>query len=145
MEGVNSFIVSMLFIFFDIKLYNPEFIIYITIMDSLKQNARFLRKNMTPQERKLWQIIRNRQFYGLKFLRQYVLGKYIVDFICMEKKIIIELDGGQHNEDKNIIYDQDRTEYLKAKGFTVVRFWNNEIDNNIDGVYLELESVMGIV
>ena len=114
-------------------------------MDSLKQNARFLRKNMTPQERKLWQIIRNRQFYGLKFLRQYVLGKYIVDFICMEKKIIIELDGGQHNEDKNIIYDQDRTEYLKAKRFTVVRFWNNEIDNNIDGVYLELESVMGIV
>ncbi len=114
-------------------------------MKNLKENARYLRNNMTDQERKFWQIIKNRQFYGFRFLRQYVIGNYIADFICREKKIIIELDGGQHNEQKNIMYDNQRTEYLISKGYKVIRFWNNEIDNNLDGVYLQLKKIFEII
>ena len=97
--------------------------------------ARDLRKNQTPQEKKLWNLLRNHQFYGYEFRRQYPIGDYIVDFICREKKIIIELDGGQHNEIENIDKDKQRTEFLANKGYKVLRFWNNEIDNNIEGVF----------
>ena len=97
--------------------------------------ARELRKNQTPQERKLWNILRNHQFCGYEFRRQYPIGDYIVDFICREKKIIIELDGGQHNEGENIINDVKRTEFLKSLGYKVIRFWNNEVDNNVEGVF----------
>ena len=113
-------------------------------MDKLKQNARNLRNNMTEQERKLWNIIRNRNFYGYRFLRQYVIGQYIVDFICREKKVVIEIDGGQHNESENIEYDKQRTKYLENKGYKVIRFWNNDIDSNIEGVYKHLQNVFGI-
>ncbi len=108
------------------------------------EKSRQLRKNMTPQERKLWYIIRNRQFYGYRFRRQFPIGQYIVDFICREKKIIIEIDGGQHNEIKNILYDNKRTEYLISEGYKVLRFWNNDIDKNIDGVYEKLKEVFEI-
>ena len=113
-------------------------------MDNLKQKARFLRNNLTEQEQKLWNIIRNRQFYGYRFLRQYCIGNYVVDFICRSKKIIIEIDGGQHNFDKNIEYDIRRTEFLQSKGYKVIRFWNNDIDNNINGVYEKLREVFEI-
>ena len=106
--------------------------------------ARILRKNMTDQERKLWELIKNRQFFNYRFLRQYPIGSYIVDFICREKKIIIEIDGGQHNQTNDIIYDKTRTHYLNTKGYTVIRFWNNEIDNNIEGVYLKLKEYFNI-
>ena len=99
---------------------------------------------MTPQERKLWYIIRNRQFFGYRFRRQFPLGQYIVDFICREKKIIIEIDGGQHNEIKNIQYDNKRTKYLISEGYKVLRFWNNDIDKNIGGVYEMLKEVFEI-
>ena len=97
--------------------------------------ARELRKNMTPQERKLWGILRNRQVKNLTFKRQYPIGEYIVDFVCREKWLIIEVDGGQHNSPEAIEYDRQRSEYLQSRGFKVLRFWNNDIDNNIDGVY----------
>ena len=113
-------------------------------MNNLKNNARYLRKNQTEQERKLWNLIKNKQFYNYKFLRQYVIGRYIVDFICREKKIIIEIDGGQHNENSTIDYDKERSIYLNSIGYTVIRFWNNEIDNNIEGVYSKLEQVFDI-
>ena len=93
-----------------------------------------LRKNMTVQEKTLWNILRNNKFYGLKFRRQVPIGNYIVDFVCEIHNMIIELDGGQHNEPDNIEYDKQRTEFLENKGYKVLRFWNNEIDNNIDGV-----------
>ena len=102
------------------------------------QRARTLRKNMTKQERILWQFLRKKSINNLKFRRQYPIGKYIVDFICNEKKIIIEIDGGQHNEVKNIAYDKERTKYLESKGYKVIRFWNNDIDNNIEWVYQEI-------
>ena len=113
-------------------------------MPTQKENARYLRKNMTSQERKVWDVIRNRQFYGYRFLRQYVIGVYIVDFICREKKLIIEIDGGQHNEPKNLEYDKQRSLYLESKGYRIIRFWNNEIDNNLTGVYQQLQKEFDI-
>ena len=101
--------------------------------------ARNLRKNATIQERWLWNLLKNRQFHKLKFKRQQPIGDYIVDFICKEAKIIIEIDGGQHNEPENIEYDKTRTEYLKNLGYKVIRFWNNEIYENIEGVVLRLK------
>lgn len=105
---------------------------------NITEKARNLRKNMTKQERILWQFLRKKNINNLKFRRQYVIGNYIVDFICNEKKLIIEIDGGQHNEDKNIIYDQERTNFFETKGYKVIRFWNSDIDNNLDGVYLDI-------
>ena len=106
--------------------------------------AKNLRKNITKQEYKLWNIIRAGRFYGYKFKRQTPIGNYIVDFVCKETKIIIEIDGGQHNEGVNIQADTERTEYLNSKGYKVYRFWNNEIDKNIDGVYLKLKEIFEI-
>ena len=108
----------------------------------LKENlekAKYLRKNMTPQERKLWQLLRNHQFYGYEIRRQYPIDKYIVDFICRSKKIIIEIDGGQHNNEEYIEYDEKRTNDLNKLGYRVIRFWNNDIDKNIEGVYKTLQ------
>ena len=106
--------------------------------------ARNLRKNSTNQESVLWQILRNRKFYGYKFKRQHPIGKYILDFICEEKRITIELDGSQHNEPQNIKKDNNRTEFLMLEGYRVVRIWNNDIDNNLEGVYLQLQKEFGI-
>ena len=113
-------------------------------MDKLRLRARELRKNQTIHERKLWNLIKNKQFYGYKFLRQYVIEPYIVDFICREQKIIIEIDGGQHNELDAVFYDDKRTVFLNNLGYKVVRFWNSDIDNNIEGVYSELEKIFGM-
>ena len=106
--------------------------------------ARDLRKNMTPQERKMWNILRNHQFYGFEIRRQYPISDYIVDFICRSKKIIIEIDGGQHNEDDNKNYDLERTKFLESLGYKVIRFWNNDIDSNIEGVYKEMQKLFGV-
>ncbi|HGJ65813.1 TPA: endonuclease domain-containing protein [bacterium] len=94
--------------------------------------ARNLRKNPTDAEKFLWRHIRERQLEGLKFRRQFPIGNYIADFVCLEKHIIIELDGGQHaiNKPKDI----ERDKWLSNQGFRVLRFWNNDVLNNIDGV-----------
>lgn len=105
----------------------------------LKANSRSLRKKSTPQEILLWSRIKNRNFHNLKFRRQHVIAKYIVDFICLEKKIIIELDGLQHKREKDMKYDTNRNNYLKSLGFTVLRFWNNEVNENLEGVMLKIE------
>ena len=114
-------------------------------MNNLQVRVRKLRKNLTEQERKFWNIVRNKQFYGLRFLRQYVIKPYIVDFICREKKIIVEIDGGQHNEHIEVEYDKKRTNYLNTLGYKVIRFWNNEIDSNIEGVYKKLQKEFEIL
>jgi very-short-patch-repair endonuclease len=102
------------------------------INESNISNARHLRKKLTNAEQKLWRHIRSRQIYGCKFRRQTPIGQYIVDFVCLEKKFIVELDGGQHAEQQE--YDHHRSEWLKSRGFRVIRFWNNEVWNNIEGV-----------
>ena len=103
-------------------------------MDDKYIKARMLRNNMTPQEKKLWYYLRNRNLNNCRFRRQYPIGIYIVDFVCRSKHLIIEIDGGQHNTQEKIQYDNERTEYLNKRGFKVIRFWNNEIDNNIEAV-----------
>lgn len=94
--------------------------------------AKDLRKNQTDAEQKLWQYLRADRFYGLKFKRQQPIGRYIADFICFEHKIIIELDGGQHFD--NADYDNNRTRFLNDAGYDVIRIWNNDIFENIEGV-----------
>jgi very-short-patch-repair endonuclease len=105
------------------------------------QQARTLRKTLTPAERKLWQWIRQRQLEGFKFRRQVPLGVYIVDFLCYEAKVIIEIDGGGHNEENSQLYDAARTYWLERQGFIVKRFWNNEITENIAGVWEEIVAI----
>ena len=104
--------------------------------------ARKLRQKLTEQEAVMWHLLRNRGLNGYKFRRQYPIGSYVVDFVCRELKLIIELDGGQHNEPENIEYDKKRTQYLNEKGYKVVRFWNNEIDENLEGVYQSILKVL---
>ena len=113
-------------------------------LNTTLNQAKILRKKMTKQERLLWSILRNNNFYGLKIRRQVPIGNYIADFVCEAKNIIIEIDGGQHNEPDKIKNDKIRTEFLESKGYQVYRFWNNDIDRNIDGVYLELKNIFGI-
>lgn len=111
-------------------------------MDKKYHIARKLRKNSTIQERMLWKILRNRQFKNLKFRRQFPIGEYIVDFVCEEKRIVIELDGGQHNEFENIIKDNERTKFIESEGYKVIRFWNNDILNNLEGVFKILNDLL---
>ncbi|MEI8355754.1 MAG: endonuclease domain-containing protein [Deltaproteobacteria bacterium] len=95
--------------------------------------ARELRNNSTDTERLLWLYLKNSQLEGVKFRRQQPIETYIVDFVCFDKKIVIELDGGQHSENSD--YDMHRDACLIANGFTVLRFWNNDITENIEGVF----------
>ncbi|MBI5695609.1 MAG: endonuclease domain-containing protein [Nitrospirae bacterium] len=92
--------------------------------------AKELRKNSTIAESLLWNRLRLKQMDGLKFKRQQPIDNYIVDFVCLEKRLIIELDGGQHSAD----VDGERDVYLTGNGFKVLRFWNNEIFENMNGV-----------
>ena len=105
---------------------------------SLVSNARNLRKNMTKEERHLWYDFL--RAYPVKFLRQKILGKYIVDFYCSAAKLIVELDGSQHYEDKPMEYDKERTAYLEQYGVRVLRIPNNEVNQNFLGVceYIDL-------
>ncbi len=97
-------------------------------------NAKELRQNQTDTESILWHYFRNRGLNNIKFRRQVPIGKYIADFLCMDKKLIIELDGSQHLEDENAQYDKERTEYLTKLGYKVIRIFNNDISKNINGV-----------
>jgi very-short-patch-repair endonuclease len=94
--------------------------------------AKYLRINHTDAEKLLWSHLKARRLDGLKFRRQQPVGKYIVDFICFEKRIVIEVDGGQHSWEKS--KDEVRDKWLRKEGYSVLRFWNNDVLKNIDGV-----------
>ena len=96
--------------------------------------ARELRRASTSAERKLWSALRGKQLSGLKFRRQHPLPHYIVDFYCHEKQLVVELDGGQHNEVARTAYDLERTAWLQAQGLRVIRFWNHEVNANLEGI-----------
>jgi very-short-patch-repair endonuclease len=96
--------------------------------------ARNLRRKQTDAEKKVWSILRSRQFENSKFRRQKPIGKYIGDFVSWEKKLIIEIDGGQHNQESGMKKDETRTKWLERKGYRVIRFWNNDVLLNLDGV-----------
>ena len=91
---------------------------------------------MTEAEKLLWSKIRRKQLNGVKFCRQKIVGNYIVDFLSFEKKLIIELDGGQHAD--QVEYDKKRTAFLEQQGFTVIRFWNTEVLLETDSVLEQL-------
>jgi len=94
--------------------------------------ARSLRQNSTDAEHKLWYHLRDRRLLGLKFVRQQQVGRYIADFACRDGNLVIELDGGQHSS--STAYDAERTATLVLHGYAVLRFWNNDVLGNIDGV-----------
>ncbi len=110
-------------------------------MPEMIKRARELRKNMTDAEKKIWQSIRKRQILGNKFRKQVPIGPYIADFVCFEKKMIVEIDGGQHKAQEG--YDQKRTEFFQSRGFQVIRFWNNDVLTNIEGVTKRLYACLG--
>jgi very-short-patch-repair endonuclease len=96
--------------------------------------ARKLRQRQTEAEKTLWVRLRDRQLECVKFRRQQPIGNYIVDFASFENRIIIEIGGGQHNDCTLVEKDDVRTAWLKGKGYHVLRFWNNEVIKNVDGV-----------
>jgi adenine-specific DNA-methyltransferase len=98
------------------------------------KRARQLRKHMTPTERLVWSKLRNRRFAQFKFRRQVPWGPYIVDFVCYERRLIVELDGGGHNDSSARAYDARRTRWLEEQGFGVLRFWNHEVLEEGDAV-----------
>lgn len=98
----------------------------------LLDNAKTLRRNLTDAEQKLWYHLRAHRFMGRKFKRQKPLGRYVEDSVCLEEKLIIELDGGQHSE--SLEYDRERDAWLRSQGYTVLRFWNNELMNETESV-----------
>jgi very-short-patch-repair endonuclease len=104
----------------------------IKLTDNLTQIAKNLRKTSTFAERLLWRHLRAKQMEGYKFRRQEPIGDYVVDFVCFEKRIIIEVDGSQHQIEKD--KDKKRDKWFKEQGFRVLRFWNNEVLKNMDGV-----------
>ncbi|MDO9052742.1 MAG: endonuclease domain-containing protein [Gallionella sp.] len=95
-------------------------------------NAKTLRTHQTEAEQRLWYHLRAHRFMGLKFKRQKPMGRYIADFVCMERRLIIEIDGGQHAE--QLEYDQRRDMWLRSQGYTVLRFWNNDVMQQLEGV-----------
>ena len=102
-----------------------------------QQRARELRQNNTDAERWLWQRLRSRQLLGQKFRRQVPVGQYIVDFLCRECKLVVEIDGSQHQLQAD--YDDRRTQFLESQGYQVVRYWNNEVLQQGEAV---LESII---
>ena len=95
--------------------------------NAILTHVRSLRKNTTGAEQHLWHYLRAKRLNGYKFRRQHLIHPYVVDFICLHKKLIIECDGGQHLE--QAVYDEKRSEFLKAKGYRVIRFWNDMVLN----------------
>jgi very-short-patch-repair endonuclease len=109
-------------------------------MEKIRSFARQLRRELTPEERKLWRLLRSRRFCLYKFRRQHPVEHYILDFACCEARLVIELDGGQHEERQG--YDQRRTDFLIQRGWRVLRFWNNELQANESAV---LERILEVL
>ena len=97
-----------------------------------------MRKNATDAERKLWSVLCNRQLNGFKFRKQVEIDGFVVDFLCAERRLIIEVDGGQHTPER----DSRRTSYLESQGFRLIRFWNNDVLQNPDGVWTIIEEAL---
>lgn len=98
------------------------------------ERARFLRSNQTDAEKKLWRALRGKQLDGHRFRRQHPLGPFILDFVCLERKLVVELDGGQHGEDRHAARDVARDRFLLSRGYDVLRFWNTELYESLDSV-----------
>ena len=108
----------------------------------LTERAKELRKNQTEAEKLLWARLRTVTDDGTKFRRQQPIYDYIVDFVHLDKRLIIEVDGGQHNESQNIIRNNKRTAYLQNQGFHLIRFWDSDMLRNMDGVLEKIRETM---
>ena len=100
--------------------------------------TRKLRRTQTPHESKLWYTVRNGNLRGLKFRRQFKIGPYVVDFFCPAHRLVVELDGGHHTEYEVMTRDAKRQQYIEAQGYRVLRFWNSDIDTNLEDVLNEI-------
>ncbi len=107
---------------------------------TLRERARNLRRNQTNAEQKLWNRLRSHQLCGFKFRRQYVIGSFIADFCCFEQRLVVELDGGQHASQTTA--DQRRSTFLLSRGYTVLRFWDNEVFEDIDAVLQQITQAL---
>jgi very-short-patch-repair endonuclease len=105
-------------------------------MSAKLKYARYLRRNLSEAEKRLWYLLRGRRLKDFKFKKQQVIAPYIVDFICIKEKLIIEVDGGQHAQ--TAFYDRQRTRFLEQKGFKVIRFWNNEVLGEAEALLNEI-------
>jgi very-short-patch-repair endonuclease len=103
-------------------------------IDMQRDHARTLRKTMPMAERKIWAALRGRRLNGFKFNRQVEIGPYIVDFLCSEKRLIVEVDGVSHSDAADVARDARRTAYLQSKGYEVFRCWNDDVYKNLEGV-----------
>jgi very-short-patch-repair endonuclease len=103
-------------------------------MRSPHPNARALRQNMPEAERLLWHYLCRKQLGGFRFRRQHTIDRYIVDFVCVEAKLVVELDGAQHGKEDANLRDTVRDAFLQEQGYEVLRFWNREVFTNMDGV-----------
>ncbi|MFZ2163062.1 MAG: endonuclease domain-containing protein [Sideroxyarcus sp.] len=110
------------------------------IENEILDNAKALRSNQTEAELRLWYHLRAHRFMDLKFKRQKPIGSYIVDFVCVERMLIVEIDGGQHSE--QIEYDQRRDAWLRSQGYTVLRFWNNDVMQQLESVLEQIRLVV---
>ena len=108
------------------------------------QFARTLRKHPTDAEQNLWRELRYMKLQGFHFRRQVPIGPYVADFICHSAKLIIELDGGQHNEPEDIAYDRRRTSWLGTQGYQVIRFWNNDVLRDAEAVHTVIRHTLGL-
>ncbi len=106
----------------------------------LRPVRKTLRHNMTEQEVILWSVLKNNN-WGYKFRRQHSIDRFVADFFCPKKRLIIELDGSQHLDNKE--YDDERTDYFESLGIRVIRFWNNEVKNNLNGVMIKIVDELG--
>ena len=104
------------------------------------ERARQLRKGPTSAERKLWAYLRGNKLNDVNFRRLHAFGNFIVDFVSVKEKLVIELDGSQHLEQEE--YDVERTKYLESLGYKVIRFWNNDVVNDIEGVVRAIEMAL---
>jgi very-short-patch-repair endonuclease len=104
------------------------------LSDIARVRARRLRRDTTDAEKRLWRRLRQLEIQGSHFRRQIPIGPYIADFGCMAVRLLIEIDGSQHGDDRNKSQDERRTHWLEKEGYRVLRFWNNDISGNMDGV-----------
>jgi very-short-patch-repair endonuclease len=110
-------------------------------VDGAHARARTLRQNMTEAERRIWQILRLNRMKDYKFRRQVPIGHYIADFVCHEARLIVEIDGGQH--DRSSPRETERSGFLQSEGYRILRFWNDEVLANLEGVHQTIAAALG--
>ncbi|EIJ35404.1 endonuclease domain-containing protein [Thiothrix nivea] len=108
-----------------------------------REKARCLRQQSTAEEALLWEALRNRRLAGYKFRRQYAIDQYIVDFICVSERLVIELDGTHHADAEQIAYDEVRSQFMQAAGYRILRFWNHHVEQDMTDVLNTIKRAIG--